>query len=111
MTLQGDVTELLVTTFHELRSGKTTTGKAVESPSTVMSTAEAVSVGVAAGFQAYYFGTSEVTPEHLVHNMVGTALKDEPDDKKKLRHYFEHAVKGRKSASWKAFYDARRHIE
>ncbi|MCP4653909.1 MAG: AAA family ATPase, partial [bacterium] len=46
--LGDDVTELLVTTFHELRRGKAD-GKAVDAPTTVMSTAEAVAVGVAAG--------------------------------------------------------------
>lgn len=115
VSLKPDITELLVTTFHDLRNGKTATGKSVETPSTVMSTAEAVSVGVAAGLQAYYFdehsGDNEVTPNHLVQNMVGTALKDDPDDTKKLRQYFEHVVKGRKGAGWKAFYDARRLIE
>ena len=41
VTLPSDVTELLVTTFHELRSAKTRSGKALEELSTAMSTAEA----------------------------------------------------------------------
>jgi hypothetical protein len=75
-----------------------------------MSTAEAVSTGYAAGIHAYYYGSAEVQPEHLVNHLVGTALKDAPDDLKKLRHYFNHVVKGRKGA-WKAYYEARNHLE
>jgi MoxR-like ATPase len=58
--LSPDVTELLVTTFHELRSGKTQGGKALEQPSTCMSTAEAVSTGYAAGIHAYYYDDGRI---------------------------------------------------
>ena len=43
------------------------------------------------------------SPMHL----IGTALKDSPDDLKKLRHYFNHTVKGRTSEVWQAYYEAR----
>lgn len=106
--LGGDMTELLVTTFHDLRTGKTGEGKALEPLSSAMSTAEAVSVGYAAGLHAFYFQDGPVAPEHLVQSLLGSALKDAPDDLKKLRHYFEHVVKARKSDAWRAFYEARR---
>ncbi len=109
--LDGDMTELLVTAFHELRTGKTAEGKALEPLSSAMSTAEAVSVGYAAGLHAYYFEDGAVQPSHLVQSLLGSALKDAPDDLKKLRHYFEHVVKGRKTASWRAFYEARKGLE
>ncbi len=108
ITLPPDMTELLVTTFQELRSGKTVAGKAVEGPSTVMSTAEAVSVAYAAGLQAHYYGDGQIGAEELVLNIVGTALKDDPDDLDKLRHYFNHVVRGRRGRSWKAWYAARK---
>jgi MoxR-like ATPase len=110
VSLRPEITELLVTTFHELRSGKTATGAALEPLTTALSTAEAVSAGFAAGIHAYYYGTGEVEPEHLVHHLVGSALKDTPDDLKKLRHYFNHVVKGRAGAAWKAYYEARSHL-
>lgn len=110
VSMQPDMTELLVTTFHELRAGKTRDGKALEPLSTVMSTAEAVSVGYAAGIHAYYYGGGKVTPEHLVQSLLGSALKDAPEDLKKLQHYFNHAVRGRPGAAWKAFYEARKHL-
>jgi hypothetical protein len=110
ISLKPDVTELLVTTFHELRGGKTGKGDALESLTTAMSTAEAVSTGYAAGIHAYYYGAGQVEPEHLVHHLVGTALKDAPDDLKKLKHYFNHVVKSRSGPAWKRYYAARDHL-
>ncbi len=110
IALPPDVTELLVTTFHELRSGKTRDGKALEQLSTSMSTAEAVSTGYAAGIHAWYYDNGSVQPAHLVQHMVGSVLKDSPDDVKKVRHYFNHVVKGRHGA-WKDYYEARTHLE
>src|SRR5262245_24402334 len=103
VAMQPEMTELLVTTFHELRAGKTAGGSALEPRSTVMSTAEAVSVGYAAGIHAYYYGGGEVAPEHLVQSLLGSALKDAPEDLKKLRHYFNHVVRARRGAAWKAY--------
>ena len=47
---------------------------------------------------------------HLVQHLIGTALKDAADDHKKLRHYFNHAVKGRTGRAWEAFYEAREQL-
>jgi hypothetical protein len=110
VSLTPELTELLVTTFHELRAGKTGDGKALEPLSSVMSTAEAVSVGYAAGIHAYYYGGGEVTPDHLVQSLLGSALKDTPEDLKKLQHYFNHVVKARKGDAWTAYYEARRQL-
>ena len=111
VALQPEIVELLVTTFHELRSGKTGDGKALEPLTTAMSTAEAVSTAYAAGIHAYYYGDREVEPRHLVQHLVGSALKDAPDDLKKLEHYFNHVVKGRKVRAWPDYYEARKHLE
>jgi len=75
-----------------------------------MSTAEAISAGYAAGLHAWYCGGGPVRADHLVQHLIGTALKDAPDDLAKLRHYFNHAVKGRAGRAWKAFYEARDHL-
>lgn len=103
------VLELLVTTFHDLRSGRTEEGTVVDRPSTVMSTAEAVSVGVAAGLEACYYGQGRLESEHLVKHLVGTVLKDDVDDIRKLKHYFDVVVKARRgrSGEWKSYYDHR----
>ena len=111
VTLPPDKTELLVTTFHELRNGKTGEGKALEPLSSVMSTAEAVAVGCAAGLHAYYYSSGQVQSEHLITNMLGTVIKDSDDDLKRLRHYFEHIVGNRKGAAWRDYYAARRALD
>ena len=105
-----DVMEVLVTTFQDLRQGRTEEGTVIEKPSTVMSTAEAVAVAHAAALDAHYFGKGSMEPEHLARQMLGTALKDNPDDVKKLRHYVDVVVKARsaKSKAWAQFHAARK---
>lgn len=107
VTLSPQMTELLVTTFRELRQGKTTEGKGIETLSAVLSTAEAVSTASAAAIHAYFYSSGIVEPEHLVQHMVGTVLKDNPEDLKKVQHYFEHVVKKRSGKHWKQFYESR----
>ena len=107
VTLPADITELLVTTFRELRQGRTVDGKGIEAPSTVLSTAEAVGTSCAAAIHAYYYGDGNVMPAHVVRHLVGTVLKDNPDDLKRVRHYFDHVVKRRNTGRWKDFYHAR----
>jgi MoxR-like ATPase len=107
LTLPTEWIEVLVTTFHELRTGQSGDGRALEPLTTAMSTAEGVATGYAAGLHAWYYAEGQMQAEHLVQHLIGTALKDAPDDLKKLRHYFNHAVKGRKGSHWQAFYQAR----
>ena len=85
-------------------------GQAIETLTTVMSTAEAVEVGYASSLHAYYFGKSSVQPDHIVDNIVGAALKENADDLKKLRLYFNQVVKGRKGKNWQAYYEASRKV-
>lgn len=105
-----DVMEVLITTFQDLRQGRTEEGTVIEKPSTVMSTAEAVAVAHAAALDAHYFGKGSMEPEHLARQMLGTALKDNPEDVKKLRHYVDVVVKARsvKSKAWSQFHAARK---
>lgn len=113
-TLLGDdVLELLVTTFHEIRSGRTSEGVQVDRTSSVLSTAEAVSVGYDAALFASFFGSGRVKPEHVVLQLTGTAVKDRPEDLAVLRNYWEIAVKPRASrgvGAWKAWWQARKHL-
>jgi len=104
------VMELLVTTFHDLRIGRTLEGTVVEKPTTVMSTAEAVAVGLSAGLDAAYFGQGKLESSHIARQLTGTVLKDNPDDAKKLAHYFDIVVKSRakKSKSWQSYWEARK---
>ncbi|MCB9538632.1 MAG: AAA family ATPase [Myxococcales bacterium] len=113
VTLGDDVLELLVTTFHEVRSGRTADGVKLDRASSVMSTAEAVSVGVNSALHARFFADGAVTPEHVAIHLTGTVVKDEPDDLKVLRAYWDVAVKARAAKDigrWKAFFEAKRHL-
>ena len=110
LSLSLELTEVLVTTFRELRTGQTHEGRSFEPLSTVMSTAEAVTVGYASALHAYYYSNSQISADHLLQSLIGSAFKDAPEDIKKLRHYFNHVVKERKGHIWQEYYSAQRHI-
>jgi MoxR-like ATPase len=95
MSVDRSVIELLVTAFQDLREGKTAEGVQIEKPSSVMSTAEAVSVAMSAGLDAFYYGQKQLTADHLARHLAGAVLKDNPDDLGKLKHYFDVVVRQR----------------
>jgi MoxR-like ATPase len=105
--LGDDVLELLVTTFRELREGRTATGDAMDRLSNPMSTAEAVSVAHALGVRSHFLGAGTATPAELVECLVGAALKTDPEDLVRLRRYFEHRVAKAQGSHWRAYYEAR----
>ena len=108
-----DVMEVLVSTFQDLRSGSSADGTVIERPSTVMSTAEAVAVGFSAGLEAHYFGNGAMEGSHIARQLLGTVLKDNPEDAKKLRQYFDVVVKARarKSRAWQSYWEARKCLD
>jgi hypothetical protein len=106
-----EVIELLVTAFHDLREGVSPEGVQIEKPSSVMSTAEAISVAMAAGLDAYYYGEGKITPDFVARHLSGGVLKDDPEDLKKLKHYFKVVVSKRskkKGGVWTEFEKARK---
>jgi MoxR-like ATPase len=104
----AELTKLLVTVFQELRAGMTKDGKTkVKPPSSVLSTAEAISVLFNSGILAQHFGTSKVTPQDLSWSLVGAVAKENADDLKVVREYCETVAKGR-GGLWKDFYTAAR---
>jgi MoxR-like ATPase len=111
--MREDVVDLLVTAFNDLRQGVTSDGVVIEKPAAVMSSAEAVAVGYAACLDAHFFGNGEVDGGHVARQLIGTVLKDNPDDGKKLRHYFDVVVKPRaqRLAPWKRMFEARRELD
>lgn len=106
--LGDDVLEVLVTTFRDLRQGETEKGDATIKLSTVMSTAEAVSVAHAVGIRAHYLTGVSASPADVLECLVGAAVKDSVEDMKKLRTYIEQRVAKRTEPHWQAFYEARR---
>src|SRR5262245_42731634 len=102
----AELTKLLVTVFQELRAGMTKDGKTkVKPPSSVLSTAEAISVLFNSGILAQHFGTAKVTPQDLSRSLVGAVAKESGDDLKIVREYCETVAKNRGGA-WKDFYAA-----
>jgi len=106
------VIELLVTTFQELRNGQSAEGTAIKTPNAVMSTAEAVNVAYAAALQAAHFGDGVLSPLELAQQLKGVALKDNPDDVRLLRHYFDTVTRerGRRDPLWRRFHEAARDL-
>ncbi|WP_395792001.1 AAA family ATPase [Aquimonas sp.] len=105
-----EVIEVLVTSFRELRQGLDGEGGGMEKLSSVLSTAEAVSVAHAIGLRGYYLRGDSGQPGDIVEALVSTAVKDNPEDLKKLRRYLEQRVGKRKGAAWREFYEARHRL-
>ncbi|MCL2466572.1 MAG: AAA family ATPase [Micrococcales bacterium] len=104
-----DLLEVLVTTFRELRTGTTSRGESLDSMSTVLSTAEAVSVAHAVGLRGWYLRQGASDGVDFVECLAGTAAKDNPDDMARLRRYFDHH--GRRSGpAWRSVYAARHRL-
>ncbi len=99
--------EVLVTTFRDLRQGVDREGGAGDKLSSVLSTAEAVSVAHAVTLRGYYLRGNNGDAAALVETLAGAAVKDNPDDLKKLRRYIEHRAAKRSGEHWAAFHAAR----
>lgn len=107
VTPPESVIEVLVTTFRELRTGEVHDGNAVERLSSVMSTAEAVSVAHAVGVRGWFLRGDAGTPADVVECLAGTAVKDNAEDLRKIRRYLEQRVGHRQGAHWQQLYEAR----
>lgn len=102
-----EILELLVTCFRELREAVDHEGTGLEGLSSVMSTAEAVSVAHAIGVKAHFLRGDAGRPEDIVACLAGTAAKDDAEDLARLRRYLEQRVGHRDGAAWRALYAAR----
>ncbi|BAL91392.1 putative ATPase [Actinoplanes missouriensis 431] len=105
-----DVLEVLVTTFRELRTGRTARGDEMERLSAVMSTAEAVSVAHAVGLRGWFLNGAPGSAADLVSCLAGTAAKDNAEDLAKLRRYLEQHTAWRTGQQWRDLRDARREL-
>ncbi|MDI2129630.1 ATP-binding protein [Yinghuangia seranimata] len=102
-----DVLEVLVTTFRELRDGTTADGAVMDRLTSVMSTAEAVSVAHAVGLRGWFQRGEPGSAADVVACLAGTAAKDSPEDLARLRRYLEQRVGRRSGAQWRAMHAAR----
>jgi len=99
------VLEVLVTMFHELRSGQSLDGRSTHRlAGAALSTAEAINVAHALSVYAFYYNDGVMRAEDLVHFIIGAALKDKPDDRRRLKYYFETEISQKPGAVWQAVY-------
>lgn len=95
----------VVTIFRELRSGATTDGKAkLKSPSSTLSTAEAISVMNSGVALATHFGDGTLRASDLAAGITGAVVKDPSADKVIWQEYLETVVKEREG--WHDLYQA-----
>ncbi len=103
----ADLLKLLVTVFREMRAGLTLDGQTkIKSPSTVMSTAEAISVLLNSSLLAQHFGNGKVGAEEVARSLVGAVTKEDARDVACLEEYLENVARTRKGSEWQAFYRA-----
>ncbi|MDX3183637.1 AAA family ATPase [Streptomyces sp. ME02-7008A-1] len=108
------VLEALVTAFRDLRDGRSAEGWEVERPSTVMSTAEAVSVAGSLGLATAYFPGDRDVLSLLPGHLLGVVRKDDPADAARLLGYWDGPVRRRAeqgSATWRALWELRAVLE
>lgn len=99
----------VVTIFRELRSGLTTDGKSrLKSPSSTLSTAEAISVVNSGLALAAHFGDGMLNAQDLAAGLTGAVVKDPVHDQVIWREYLETVVRDRND--WADLYRACRDL-
>jgi len=95
----------IVRIFRELRNGQTEDGKSkIKSPSSTLSTAEAISVISNGMALAGHFGDGVLRPADMAAGMIGAVVKDPVQDQVVWKEYLETIVKER--SDWKDLYRA-----
>lgn len=105
--------DILVTTFRDLREGRTEEGWSLERPAAVMSTAEAVTVAAAITRQGAFFASQKDPISLLPGYLLGVVLKDNQEDRDRLLAYWDGPVRRRSDgdALWKRMYELRKVLE
>jgi MoxR-like ATPase len=106
-TIEPGILDLLTTAFRELRDGKTAEGISVKQPSTTLSTAEAIGTAVDAALHSRYFGDGKITAGAIAKNLVGSIVKEDPQDLAALKEYIAIIAKkrGTSNKDWQAFHE------
>jgi MoxR-like ATPase len=95
----------VVTIFRELRSGVTADGKTkLKSPTSTLSTAEAISVMTSGLALAAHFGDGRLRSHDLAAGITGAIVKDPVQDRVVWLEYLETVVKDRDQ--WQDLYKA-----
>ncbi len=105
--IEPAILELLATAFRELREGRTGEGVSIKSPSSTLSTAEAIGTAVDAVLHCRYFGDGKVTSGAVARNLVSSIVKEDPQDQAALKEYVSIVAKKRgvSDKHWQGFHD------
>lgn len=99
----------VVTIFRELRSGVTADGKMkIKTPSSTLSTAEAISVINQGLSLAAHFGDGRMRASDVASGLVGAVVKDPVQDRVAWLEYLETVMKER--SGWKDLYRSCREV-
>ena len=99
----------VVTVFRELRQGVTEDGRTtVKSPSSTLSTAEAISVVTNGLAMSAHFGDGVLRPGDVAAGILGAVVADPVGDAVVWSEYLETVVRDRRG--WKDFYRACREV-
>jgi len=98
----------LVTIFRELRSGQSAEGSKLKSPSSTLSTAEAISVVNNGQALATHFGDGELKAGDIAAGLTGAVVKDPVQDRQIWLEYLETTMRNRKD--WQDLYAACREL-
>jgi MoxR-like ATPase len=97
----------VVTILRELRNGVTEDGKTkVKSPSSTLSTAEAISVVTGGMAMSAYYGDGTLQACDVISGLVGAIVKDPVQDQLIWQEYIQTVIKERDT--WKDLYRATR---
>jgi MoxR-like ATPase len=105
--IEPAILDLLATAFRELRDGKSAEGISVKSPSTTLSTAEAIGTAVDAALHSKFFADGKVGAGAIARNFIGSIVKEDPQDLAVLKEYVSIVAKkrGMTDKNWQAFHD------
>ena len=106
--IEEPILDLLTTVFREIRGGRSEQGVSLKSPTTTLSTAEAIGVALDAALHARFFGNGQVSDASIARNLVGSVVKEDLADQAVLREYLTLVAKKRaaEQAHWRDFVDA-----
>jgi MoxR-like ATPase len=92
----GEEVARVIAIFRELRGGATLDGKVtLKTPSSSLSTAEAIAVTIGGLSQAAWFDGGRLSAEGLAPSLLGAIVKDPVQDKLVLEEYLETVLKKR----------------
>ncbi|QQM66929.1 ATP-binding protein [Actinomyces weissii] len=110
VSVDAVVVETLVTAFRDLRSGVSQEGWAVERPTTVLSTAEAVAVSGSIALAGAFFPHARDGVRQIPGQLLGAVRKDDAEDGARLLAYWDAVVKRRAAEgrrTWKQLWELR----